>query len=67
MISSTTITRTHYFVVCCECGENGPDGYTKQEAHDAAIRDEWTSRTIYPSGEMVEVYTCPDHDKDGAS
>lgn len=63
MISSATITKTYFWVVCSECGEEGPMGRTEQEAHDAAKNEGWTSRTIYPSGEATEVYTCPNHEE----
>jgi hypothetical protein len=59
MITSRTISREVYNVVCSVCGEEGPDGSTEQEAHDAAKAEDWTVRMIYPSGEAVRIYTCP--------
>jgi hypothetical protein len=61
MINQYTITRTVYRVVCSECGDLGPEGHTEKEAVQAAFDDNWTMRTIFPSGEMVEVFTCPNH------
>lgn len=58
-----TITRTVFFVVCSKCSAVGPDAVDKHDAREMAIDAGWTFRTIYPSGVMVEVYTCPEHEQ----
>ena len=61
--STRTITRTVFYVICSECYTEGPYADDKHDAHSMAIDEGWTVRTIYPSGVMVEVYTCPEHEQ----
>ena len=52
------IVKAVFFAVCSECGAEGPEELSTQDAHEAVIGCGWDYRTIYPEGHMMPVYTC---------
>ena len=52
------VVKAVFFAVCCECGKEGPEELSTQEAHEAVIGCGWDYRTIFPEGHMMPVYTC---------
>ena len=52
------IVKAVFFAVCSECGVEGPEELSTQDAHEAVIGCGWDYRTIYPEGHRMPVYTC---------
>ena len=52
------VVKAVFYAVCSECGAEGPEELSTQEAHEAVIGLGWDYKAIFPEGERMTVYTC---------